>query len=91
MSRFKIGDRIVVSASATSVSEEFRGATGTVVEISKFSTWQNLDTYAEEELIGFILDDDTARGFVWHLPSCHLDRYRPFDDNQSICEFINEF
>ena len=76
MDKFKIGDRIVVSA--THVAEEFRGAPGTVVEIN-------------EELIGFTLDDDTERGVVWRLLPCHLDHYCPFNDNQSICEFINEF
>lgn len=76
MDKFKIGDRIVVSA--THVAEEFRGAPGTVVEIN-------------EELIGLTLDDDIERGFVWRLLPCYLDHYYPFNENPSIGKFINEF
>ena len=81
MDKFKIGDRIVVSA--THVAEEFRGSTGTVVEIN--------DEDGDVSLIGFTLDDDTERGFVWRLLSCHLDHYYPFNENPSIGKFINEF
>lgn len=77
MDKFKIGDRIVVSATSA-FSKEFHGLPGTVVEINN-------------ELIGFTLDDDIERGFVWLALPRHLEHYHPINENPSIGKFINEF